>query len=522
MAGGMRFADLSHCPDGLFRDEAEKGYNGWALATTGGALDFTGGATPGPTVAWRRLPWMINVMGGKTSAIYQYASVPFMWAGGLNVSTTRMASAFFGTLTVALIGLLLMRAWGAWPGLAVAAWLALSPWHLVFSRWALEGIFVPFFIVLALAGLWGLGKGRKWGLPLAGAALGWLFYSYSGAQPFVLAWGVCLLALYWRKLSVRDWPLWLGCVLFLIPVVPTILVRLEPGGSTRLGHVAIWNEPGISALGIVGRFLINYLKHFDPRFLFLQGDTLPRHGIPHMGQLTLVDALLVPVGFVAVWRRSRPLAGALVAAFLCGPLPAAITREGIPHALRAFAMAVPAAAWGGMGLYVISDWLYSCIQKRGIPQRRARLFAGAFAAACLLAGLNGFAIYWRADHRSPLVWVAFESGERQAWEAVAGRKKPGERVFVNGYIPYAPYFQLFFLKPPARSVRPEDLGDGDFIYFDPEHTSAALVKKNMRPGDWLIQAASPSMIENPFTGQALLSPQEARLVREPWIVVTQK
>jgi 4-amino-4-deoxy-L-arabinose transferase-like glycosyltransferase len=385
LGGTLRLTDLGNRPNGLFRDEAEKGYNAWALATTGGAVDFSGGVGGGPAVAWRRLPWMITVMGGKTSAIYQYASVPVMWIGGLSITTTRLTSALVGVLTVALAGLLAWRAWGAWPGLAVALWLALCPWHLNFSRWALEGIFVPFFVTLTLLGALGLERDRRWGAPLAGATLGWLFYSYSGAQPFVLAWGLCLFVIYWKRLNPKSWPLWLGAVLFLLPVIPTLAIRLAPGGSSRLASVAIWGEPGATPLGVAWRFVTNYLAHFDPRFLFFRGDLLPRHNVTGHGELLAVDLILLPVGLWASFSQRKPLRWALLAAFLCGPLPAAITREGIPHALRSLAMVVPAVCWAGLGAVTACQGLIARTEQAGAAPWRARGYAAMLVAACLAA-----------------------------------------------------------------------------------------------------------------------------------------
>src|SRR5437016_3820754 len=68
----VRFCGLEHHPPGLFRDEAEKGYNAWAIATRGGAVELSGGAPGVPPIAFHRWPWMINVNGTRTSAIYQY------------------------------------------------------------------------------------------------------------------------------------------------------------------------------------------------------------------------------------------------------------------------------------------------------------------------------------------------------------------------------------------------------------------------------------------------------------------
>jgi hypothetical protein len=300
------------------------------------------------------------------------------------------------------------------------------------------------------------------------------------------------------------------------------VVRLTPGGSIRLARIALWSEPGITAPRLFGRFIVNYLAHFDPRFLFWRGDSLPRHAIPGMGQLTILDALLLPVGLLLTFRRQKLLAGALLAAFLCGPLPAAITRVGIPHGLRSLAMVVPAACWGGMGLAALAGWIRAAVSHRGASPARARAYAGAFVAACLLAGLNGFVHYWRQYHASPLVQVAFEAGKRQAWETLAREKKPGQRVFVNATIPYIPYYQLFFMQPPARRVPVQTLEKGNFHYFDPRQDPPAAVEGRMAPGDWLIEPVDPVTIRTAPSAPPWISREDAAKAGEPWVWLTQK
>lgn len=524
-AAAMRFADLEHRPDGLFRDEAEKGYNGWALATTGGMLDLTAGRPGEPRAIWRPLPWMANVFGTRTSAIYQYASVPFMKFGGLTVATTRMAAALAGTLAVFAIGWLFMRAWGSAAGLLAAAWLAMCPWHLVFSRWALQGIFVPLLILVALAGLYGWERKRSWGLPLAAAGLGWLFYAYSGAQPFALAWGFCLAIIYRRALFSREtWKSWeflLAAGLFIMPVAPTVAVLLSPNGAERMGRVGIWSDPEIRGWRIPLEFLANYFKHFDPRFLFISGDANPRHGIPGMGELTLADAILLPAGLFWSFRRRERLTGALIAAFLCGPIPAALTREGVPHALRALPMVVPCIAWSAYAMAAGSEWLAWKLQGSASASFKPRMVVGLLLAALMALGASGFARYWRLAGSGPLVQAAFEKGQREAWEAIASGHKRGQRVWVNGYLPYSVYCQLFFLRIPPKSVGPEGPGVGDFIYYDPSGKSLEQLRRLLWPGDWLLYPIDPSALEGP-EGEPLISPEEAARVQEPWVAYERK
>lgn len=524
LGGALRLADLGNRPYGLFRDEAEKGYNAWALATSGGAVDFTGGIGSGPPVTWRRMPWMINVMGGKTSVIYQYASVPAMWIGGPNVTTTRLTAAAVGTLTVGLLGWLAWSVWGAWAGTAVALVLALSPWHINFSRWAAEGIFVPFFVAATLCGLLGLERGRRWGAPLAGAALGWLFYSYSGAQPFVAAWGLCLLALYWRKIRFKDWALWIGVAMFLLPVIPTLAVRLGPGGSSRLAKVAIWSEEGSSPVKVIYVFIKNYLAHFDPKFLFITGDMQPRHNVAGRGEMLVPDAFLIIIGLACLIRRRMALRGALVAGLLCAPLPAAITREGIPHALRAFAMVAPLAMWAGLGLETGSRWAHEKIrQSKGVRPGYATAFVAMAAAGYLAYGAYSvfYQKYWQNSASDPATQVAFEAGERISWETLSRRRQEGQRVFVNGNIPYAPYYHAFYFRLDPRRVAREGLEPERVYYFDPQQSPPEALDLMMRRGDWAVQGAPAAVVTLP-DGRPLLPIEDRKRVSEVWVWVEQK
>lgn len=524
-AGVLRFANLDGRPAGFFRDEAEKAYNSWALATTGGMVDLPAPAPGRARVQWRALPWMTNVFGTRTSTIYHYVSVPFMWTFGPTPAAARMAAALVGTLTVGAIGLLLMLAWGAGAGLAGAAWLALMPWHLVFSRWALQGIFVPLLMLGALAGCYGIERRRAWGLPVLGASLGWLFYAYSGAQPLVPAWGVCLAVVYRRRLftaeTLRSPAFWGACVLFLLPVVPTVLVRLEPGGSERMGRVAIWNDPETAGWRVPLVFMKNWLSHFDPRFLFLRGDGQPRHSIPGLGLLTWADAMLLPLGLVWAIKRRVPLAGALVAALVCAPVPAALTMEGVPHALRAIGMIVPSAAFSAFGIVCGAQWLDVALRRREGNAAHARRMVALLLAALSVLAASGAARYWRLYGGDPVVQVAFENGQRVAWEQIATARQPGERVFVNGYLPYSVYYQLFFLRIPARSIGPEGPDPEHFVYYDPERQRPEQLDLMMRPGDWLLLAVNPVDLTT-AEGKPWMDEADARRVGEPWVIVERK
>lgn len=518
LAGLMRFAGLNDRPAGLFRDEAEKGYNAWALATTSGVLDLHRPGSRNP-LEWNHLPFMIDVTGTRTSAIYHYASVPFIWMGGLTPGTTRAAAAAAGTLTVLLAALLIYFAWGAGYGLVTAAVFALCPWHLIFSRWALQGIFVPLFIVVTLWGMHGFERGKRWGLPLAGAALGMLFYAYSGAQPFVAAWGLCLVAIYGKRLAhyvrrERGGPwLALAFLIFLVPLIPTVMARLAPGGSERMGRIAIWSDPSLGAFGIVARFVINYLQHLNPVYLFFTGDGLPRHNVPFTGQLSLTDVLFLPLGLVLC--RRKPLAGALYAALLCGPIPAALTNDGIPHALRSFAMMPACAIFIAGGVVDSLGRLARRSAGEAAASRRLHWGMLILGVLTLAPAAFQFKAYWQATQTNDHMLTSFEAGQRWGWERIVAERTPGQRIYVDATFPYAPYFQLFYLQPDPRQIAAEGFKAQDVYYIDPRQYGFNIMDR-LKPGDWLVRRgnALPQLHERGFKYNGPYS--------DFWAVVEQK
>ena len=138
---GLRVWQINSFPSGLNADEAALGYNAYSLLTTG--KDEHGH------------PWPVNLesFGDFKPAGYAYLLMPFIKVLGLNEFAVRLPSAIFGILGVLGIYLLTKSLYltpnpppnlgegepirvGEVPGLLSALLLAISPWHLHFSRGA--------------------------------------------------------------------------------------------------------------------------------------------------------------------------------------------------------------------------------------------------------------------------------------------------------------------------------------------------------------------------------------------------
>ncbi|MBX3729915.1 MAG: hypothetical protein KF858_12070 [Candidatus Sumerlaeia bacterium] len=444
----LRFWDLGGNPPGLFRDEAEKGTTAFELWHTGRHGEFRDGLV----VPTRLLPAFVEVGGVETSAIYQYLSAPIVGLFGLNRTTTRLVAALAGWLTVLLAWALAFRlqagghlAWrrGSGPSaasafcgvvpLAAAAFVAVSPAHVLFSRWAQQGITVPLFftagVLAVLTVPLALDRHRRALAASAGLLLALAFYAYEPARlvvPFIL------LGLWWemggdlRRLIRVYWP---AAVLFFLFAIPIVLFAAT-AGSARFARISVFGD-GVTFAAFV-QFAANYLAHFDPAFLFVSGDANPRHGLPWGGIVGWAEA---PFFLAGLWTlRARAGAGArlLIVWLFAAPLAAAMTNDGIPHALRAilFLPAVHLISARGVGVLV--------------AVAGARLAAGAL----VLVTVFSFALDATAlRRRVALDGFAWQYGVLEALDVMWRENPDGPNVL---YTDYAPYYALFFEQPDPR------------------------------------------------------------------------
>jgi hypothetical protein len=181
---------------------------------------------------------------------------------------------------------------------------------------------------------------------LSAAFLSLAAYAYPSGRivlPFVFG------LLVWMKCRQRELR-WSSIAVFaatgIVLCLPLAIQTLQGGLMARYEAVGLFtaqyrHEHGLEGPRVWLAFLKNYLLHLAPNFLFLHGDPNLRHNSQFSGELSWLDtaALVLGVIFLATrWRKGgakvdRVIVFAAVG-FFVGILPAAITWEGLPHALR--------------------------------------------------------------------------------------------------------------------------------------------------------------------------------------------
>jgi len=358
VALGLRVWGLQDDPNGFWTDEAANGYSSYCLLETG----------RGPS--GELLPLFSQSLGDANESLYRFLTVPSLALFGLTAFAVRLPAALAGMLTVWS----LQRVTSAWFGRVAgwsAAWLlALSPWHLQFSRAAFRTILLPLLVCLGLQAFQqGIGD-RPRRLLLGGFLFGLGLYSYSAGRVFVplLVGSLCLL--FWRELLRRRRDA-IGFVLIFVAILLVLLpFWVSSSGLARAESVRVetW-----------GQGVLNYLSYFDPAFLFFEGDDLLRHSLRGFGQLHRMEMLTLLLGFTVMASERRRSHGVLLAWLLAYPLAAAVAVEP-HHALRSLIGAPIFAIISGVGLGAL-------YQQVGKPRVR-QVVIGMFSAALLVsAGL---------------------------------------------------------------------------------------------------------------------------------------
>ncbi len=442
VGGFLRFYRLTDVPPGFFRDEADKGYTAYSLLKTGRDLEGS---------VW---PLQIRSLRVYTSPIYQWASIPGIAVFGLSEWTTRFPAAFVGTLTILVVFPLGCLLFGKTGGLFASLFLALSPWHILFSRWANQGILVPFLAALSISLLLDSARRKEisgpWkDLEAFGAGLvGFLaFFSYAPARLFIpLFLAVVGVLLFQRNRRATIFAL----VGFAIPAAPFAIYLVSHWGETGARFQAISLLSGDrGALEKTGAFCLNYLKHLSPGFLFLHGDANLRHSVPGWGLLFPVDAVTLLAGIVVLgrrgdWRTRIPLIG-----FFLAFVPASLTVEGVPHALRS----IGALPWAQLicvaGLLEILR-IVSPLTKSGVAGRApVILIIGAIVFSSIRFNAEFFTLYPRESY------PYWEYGYREAMEALRKLRKPTDEVTVTRYSEYPEAFFLFYWRVDPKEFQRE-------------------------------------------------------------------
>lgn len=352
IGGFLRIYRLDTLPPSLEWDEVATGYDANSILKTG--KDQYG----------HFLPLTFRSLDDYKPPLYTYLTVGSIALLGWTDFAVRFPAALLGTLAIiTTYGMTYELFKNKKVALLSALLLCISPWHVNFSRLALETNSTIFFTT---AGVWAFFVGLRRGpfIILSAVLFGLNLYLYHNARIFIPLLGMLLIGLYFQQLWQHKKYVILAALVTGIFVARLIPIALSVEGQMRFEGTSIFtpavplditakkaeyqdwktidNEEG---MGLVGRILHsdkvmyglmltkNYLTHFDPTFWVFTNDS-PRHHASEVGLIYLVELPLILAGFYYLLGHDNKKAVVIIIAWmLFTPIPAAVTRD-VPHALR--------------------------------------------------------------------------------------------------------------------------------------------------------------------------------------------
>lgn len=385
LATFLRFYSLDKFPIGLNADEAALGYNAYSLLETG--KDEHG-------VAW---PLVFRSFDDYKPPLYVYLAIPFVKVLGLNVWAVRLPSAIAGVLTVLLVYLLVNalkifteKKKNKTLALVSAFLLAVSPWHLHFSRGAWEVNVSTFLLVLGVYGfVLGLKNSKFYSLFSISFALS--LFTYHSARIIAPLLVVALVLIYRHTLFKKEnlKGIIIASILGLALSFPVVLQLTSKEGQSRFSGVSIFADSGPLSYVLeqrridphpdslitkikfnrytayAGYYARNYLSHFSPNFLFISGDVIDRSRVPGFGQTYSILSLFLIIGSVALLFNSSLGGKVVLVWFLLAPAAAALTFQS-PHALRSQNEVISLSIISAYGLILVATIFYK-LKNRILP-----------------------------------------------------------------------------------------------------------------------------------------------------------
>lgn len=252
----VRAVCFGSIPAGLNVDEAFSGYEAYSLLHYG--VDSAGYHAPVYFVTW----------GSGMSALVVYLVMPCIALLGRTELAVRLPQLILACISLPIFYLSLKKLFSERTALAGLALLAISPWHIMMSRWGIDANLAPAFL---LFGFFFLLKGReKSGYWLISAVMyGLALYTYSITWLVVPLTLLCFFGyfLYTRqKMPVRTL-FAAGCILFVF-ALPLLLFLLVNKGFLSEIRTPLFSIPKLVVMRDSDLSLRNFI---DPYQLLLSG-----------------------------------------------------------------------------------------------------------------------------------------------------------------------------------------------------------------------------------------------------------
>ena len=495
LALALRLYLLREIPFGLHNDEAANGLDAMAILNGRHSIFF-------PANSGRE-------------ALFLYLQAGAMALVGMTPYAVRLPAAIIGALTVPAVYWMVRETFatgrnegrndGSWLAFWTAAFVAISYWHLAFSRLGYRGIMVPLTTALAFAFFW---RSRRklaaqpslpwFDLILCGTLLGIGLNTYIAARiaPLLVA-ALMAVEAFRHRANKAYWQREVGALIVIavsagIVFLPLAIYFVEHPGfvGSRAAAVSILNpafnggNPLRAAAGATAEFVNMFLTSADLNL---------RHNPAQRPLLGLVLGGWAILGLLGAGQRRRQLPYLFVLLWVAlFALPALLSLQGMPHSLRAIGMIPGVFLLIVLGMTFSVEWFG---QTRQWPTARIRHVAALLPLPFVLfSGVTAVQDYfgaWQTNERLPFAFHASYVNLMQELVDAAG----GDTTWViplasHYFTPDTTNYTMEFAFAAANQQKPVDQQAGLAIIVDDplsapgKLTSAAQGRRYVNLVEW--------------------------------------
>jgi len=450
----LRIWQISRVPISLFGDELDVGYQAYSILKTG--KDYYGNF----------LPIHFHSLAEWRTPLYLYSSVPTVALFGISPLGVRLPAAIFGILSIFALYLLVKEITKNHRLALLASFvMAISPWHLQYSRAGFEATQLLFLLILGLYFFFKALETKGKMLWVSVGLLALTPWVYSTAKLFTPLLLLFLLWV-WRKeiFSFSQKHLFYAILSLFIIGGPIAYSTFFGGGTQRFNNLSIFNDPvletEIGALRQVdvsmqgqtgkvfhnkltywgGNFIRNYFQSFSTEFLFIKGDLNLRQSIG-TGEFYRVDALVLILGLIFFFTKfpNRKFKSLIAFWILVGVVPAALTRDGGNHATRLILILPPLIfliAYGLMETY------------KALAMNYRKLFVLGYGILLFICFIGYQHTYWVHYPLESERW--WHAGFKESIQAIKSIDKNYDKVVIStANEPPWIFFAAWYEYPPV-------------------------------------------------------------------------
>ena len=318
----VRIWEWGTLPPAINADEASSAVDAYSLIHYG--IAHNGESFPAHFISY----------GSGQNALYAYLTIPFIALGGLTPDNYRLPMLLSGLLTLPLVFYVGRQIAGNTFGLLAMFFIAISPWHIILSRWGLDSNILPFLFLAGLACLYKSTANNRWFI-LACLIYAFSLYAYGTAYVGVPIMVTCAAVILWvsKRLSLST--LILGLLVLIIVGAPMVLYVVINSFNFQTIELGVFTIPHLPtearfhtmAAVYKSQFLHNLKSNtFNTlNMLWFQTDRQPWNDVDPFGyfyRYTLPFAFIGALGLLPLRKTGQKVEKLLLAAWLLAAVPA--------------------------------------------------------------------------------------------------------------------------------------------------------------------------------------------------------